>query len=99
MELLILPMPLSIKFGLLMDEIEQRLNLLCDGGSAPEGIGTPENHQDAAGGKYEPLRYHVDPAGYSTEDHYIEATESKLGRGLGYDEWEDARTQWAKEWA
>jgi len=87
-----------------MDEIERRLlELVAMGDSgAPgmvAGVVTPGEHPNAAGAKYEPLRvYLVDPADYATEDLYLDANEKELGRPLDYDEWEDQRTKYAKEW-
>ena len=55
---------------------------------------------DAVASGHEMLReYLVDPANYATEDLYLDATEKELGRPLDYDEWEDQRTRYAKEWS
>ena len=50
-------------------------------------------------GLHHPLRsYLIDPATERTEELYLKAVEGELGRSLDYDEWEDQRTKWAKEW-
>ena len=87
-----------------MDEIERRLSALVGvSSSAAPGVVAgevaPGGHSNAPALKYEPLRvYLVDPADYATEDLYLDATEKELGRPLDYDEWEDQRTKYAKEW-
>jgi len=57
-------------------------------------------NSNAVQSKYKPLRgYVADPAAHQTEENFLDAVEAEIGRPLDYDEWEDQRTKYAKEWS
>lgn len=72
--------------------------------SVPPATLTLKDVSNALGASYEPPRailreYVIDPAGYETEESFLSAVEAEIGRALEYDEWEDQRTKYAKEWS